>query len=103
MTIRLESEVPSVVQEARTPFPVPIWQSLDLFIAHFASQRTGNTIHSPKNGLAAAGWSPLQSSRIRLSRLQTAMDRGETVDAAMRRMLSLSDRVLAWLDDCIPR
>jgi hypothetical protein len=31
------------------------------------------------------------------------MDPGETVDAAMRRMLSLTDRVLPWLDDYIPR
>ena len=135
---------------------------VDLFIAYFASQRTGDTIHSPKNCLPGAGWSPLQSSRIMLSmpnhapfpvnryviskgdsrqlvlywywahdrgvaseywakyylvadairmnrsdgslvRLKTAMDPGETADAAMRRMLSLTDRVLPLLDDYIPR
>jgi len=32
--------------------PAPI----DLFIAYFATQRTGSTIHSPKNCLPASGW-----------------------------------------------
>ena len=40
---------------------------VDLFIAYFPSQRTGDTIHSPKNCLPGAGWSPVQSSRIMLS------------------------------------
>jgi EpsI family protein len=47
-------------QEATQP-PV------DLFIAYFKSQRTGDTIHSPKNCLPGAGWSPVQSSRTMLS------------------------------------
>jgi EpsI family protein len=38
-----------------------------------------------------------------LVRLKTAMDPGETADAAMGRMLSLTDRVLPLLDDYIPR
>jgi EpsI family protein len=40
---------------------------MDLFIAYFASQRAGDTIHSPKNCLPGAGWTPVQSSRIKLS------------------------------------
>lgn len=40
---------------------------VDLFIAYFASQRAGDTIHSPKNCLPGAGWAPVQSSRIMLS------------------------------------
>ena len=40
---------------------------IDLFIAYFPSQRAGDTIHSPKNCLPGAGWSPVQSSRITLS------------------------------------
>jgi EpsI family protein len=40
---------------------------VNLFIAYFKSQRTGDTIHSPKNCLPGAGWSPTQSSRITLS------------------------------------
>jgi EpsI family protein len=37
---------------------------VNLFIAYFPSQRIGDTIHSPKNCLPGAGWSPLASSRI---------------------------------------
>ena len=44
----------------RTPY-------VDLFVAYFPSQRTGDTIHSPKNCLPGAGWSPVESSRISLS------------------------------------
>jgi len=35
---------------------------MTLFIGYFRSQRTGATIHSPKNCLPGAGWSPVQSS-----------------------------------------
>ncbi len=37
---------------------------VDLFIAYFPSQRSGDTIHSPKNCLPGAGWAPVQSDRI---------------------------------------
>ena len=40
---------------------------LDLFIAYFPSQRAGDTIHSPKNCLPGAGWSPVDSTRITVS------------------------------------
>ena len=40
---------------------------VDLFIAYFRSQRTGDTIHSPKNCLPGAGWAPIESKRITLS------------------------------------
>jgi EpsI family protein len=40
---------------------------VSLFIAFFASQRAGDTIHSPKNCLPGSGWYPLESSRITLS------------------------------------
>jgi EpsI family protein len=35
-----------------------------LFLAYFASQRTGDTIHSPKHCLPGSGWMPVQSSQI---------------------------------------
>jgi EpsI family protein len=38
-----------------------------LFIAYFPSQRTGDTIHSPKNCLPGAGWTPIESSRVPVS------------------------------------
>jgi EpsI family protein len=40
---------------------------VSLFIAYFSSQRSGDTIHSPKNCLPGAGWAPVDSSRIMLS------------------------------------
>jgi EpsI family protein len=41
--------------------------STDLFIAYFPSQRAGDTIHSPKNCLPGAGWTPIDSARVSLS------------------------------------
>jgi EpsI family protein len=40
---------------------------VDLFIAYFPSQRTGDTIHSPKHCLPGSGWLPVESSRVTLS------------------------------------
>lgn len=37
-----------------------------LFIAYFPSQRTGDTIHSPKNCLPGAGWAPVRADRVML-------------------------------------
>jgi EpsI family protein len=42
-------------------------QPLDLFIAYFPSQGTGDTIHSPQNCLPGAGWTPMHADRIVLS------------------------------------
>jgi EpsI family protein len=39
---------------------------IDLFIAYYTSQRSGDTIHSPKNCLPGSGWTPLESERIQL-------------------------------------
>jgi EpsI family protein len=39
---------------------------VDLFIGYFPSQRTGNSIHSPKNCLPGSGWSPVQSGYVQL-------------------------------------
>jgi EpsI family protein len=40
---------------------------IDLFMAYFSSQRTGDTIHSPKNCLPGAGWAPIESNRVTIS------------------------------------
>jgi len=40
---------------------------VDLFMAYFPSQRTGDTIHSPKHCLPGAGWLPLESGKITLA------------------------------------
>jgi EpsI family protein len=42
-------------------------QVYDFFLAYFPSQRTGSTIHSPKNCLPGAGWSPVESQHIELT------------------------------------
>jgi EpsI family protein len=41
--------------------------SVDFFVAYFASQRTGNTIHSPKHCLPGAGWEFLSSRPVPLA------------------------------------
>ncbi len=40
---------------------------VDLFVAYFPTQRAGDTIHSPKNCLPGAGWSPIENSRTVLT------------------------------------
>jgi len=40
---------------------------IDLFLAYFPSQRTGDTIHSPQNCLPGSGWTPQQNTRVALS------------------------------------
>jgi EpsI family protein len=40
---------------------------VDLFLAYFPSQRTGDTIHSPRNCLPGAGWAPEENARVTLS------------------------------------
>ncbi len=39
---------------------------VDLFIAFYPSQRTGETPHSPQNCLPGSGWAPLENTRIAL-------------------------------------
>lgn len=41
---------------------------VDFFVAYFPSQRTGSTIHSPKNCLPGAGWVPVDSTHLPLSK-----------------------------------
>jgi EpsI family protein len=40
---------------------------VDLFLAYFPSQRTGDTIHSPKHCLPGAGWAPEQNDVVTIS------------------------------------
>jgi EpsI family protein len=47
---------------SRSPDEPPI----DFFLAYFPTQRTGSTIHSPKNCLPGSGWEPIESSHIAL-------------------------------------
>jgi EpsI family protein len=40
---------------------------VNLFIAYFRSQRTGDTIHSPQHCLPGSGWNPVGKTQIMLS------------------------------------
>ena len=42
-------------------------QPVQLYIGYYASQRTGDTIHSPKNCLPGAGWDPIHSGYATIS------------------------------------
>lgn len=42
-------------------------QPVTLFIAYFATQSTGDAIHSPKNCLPGSGWAPIQADRIEIN------------------------------------
>ncbi len=44
----------------------PSTPPIDLFIGYFPSQRTGVSIHSPKNCLPGSGWAPIESKYIPL-------------------------------------
>jgi len=39
-------------------------QPVGLYVGYYRSQRTGETIHSPKNCLPGAGWEPLRAGRL---------------------------------------
>lgn len=40
---------------------------VQLYVGYYASQRTGDTMHSPKNCLPGAGWDPVQSGFATIS------------------------------------
>lgn len=44
----------------------PTRPPVDFFLAFFPSQETGDTIHSPKNCIPAAGWTPIRASVVAL-------------------------------------
>jgi EpsI family protein len=39
----------------------PAGEPVQLYIGYYATQKTGDTIHSPKNCLPGAGWNPIRS------------------------------------------
>jgi EpsI family protein len=48
-------------------YAAPGGQIVGLYIGYYASQRQGDTIHSPQNCLPGAGWQPIESSTQTLS------------------------------------
>ncbi len=57
----------SVNDYANRLYVDPTAAAVQLYIGYYDSQRTGNTIHSPKNCLPGAGWDPIRSGDARLS------------------------------------
>jgi EpsI family protein len=47
--------------------PKGVLSDVNLFVAYFPSQRTGDTIHSPQHCLPGAGWTPERNDRVLLS------------------------------------
>ena len=39
-------------------------QPVELYVGYYQSQRTGETIHSPKNCLPGSGWEPVRAGRL---------------------------------------
>src|SRR5438270_757480 len=66
---------------------------VDFFLAFFPTQETGDTIHSPKNCIPAAGWTPIKSSIVRLP-----SPSGKTIPANLYVVQKGTDRelVLYW-------
>lgn len=66
---------------------------INLFVAYFASQQSGDAIHSPKNCLPGSGWQPLESGRINL-----ALSNGRSLPVTRYVVAKDSDRelVLYW-------
>jgi len=46
-------------------------QHVDLYIGYYQSQRTGDTIHSPKNCLPGAGWEPVRAGTLTISMISS--------------------------------
>ncbi len=40
---------------------------VELFVAYYATQRQGDTMHSPMNCLPATGWQPLATTRVEIA------------------------------------
>jgi EpsI family protein len=66
---------------------------MGLYIGYFRSQRTGASIHSPKNCLPGAGWNPMQATIYQLP-----LDDGRTVPVNLYVLRKASDEelVLYW-------
>jgi len=64
--------------------------AVELYLAYFASQRTGDTIHSPRNCLPGAGWTPVESGQLRIElplRQNFRVNRYLITKAAERRLV----------------
>jgi len=54
-------EAVSVTDYTNRVYVNPRGAAVQLYVGYYSSQRTGDTIHSPKNCLPGAGWDPIRS------------------------------------------
>jgi EpsI family protein len=57
----------SVSDYANRIYVQPATAPVQLYIGYYASQKTGDTIHSPKNCLPGSGWDPIKSEYSTIS------------------------------------
>jgi EpsI family protein len=79
----------------------PVEPTVDLFMAYFPSQRTGNSMHSPKNCLPGSGWDPVESRQMTMPyrETQATINRYIIARGAERQMVlywyQAHDRIIA--------
>jgi EpsI family protein len=66
-TLRVLGPGDFLLRGYRDPSPESPSPFVEFFIAYFPSQRTGDTIHSPKHCIPGAGWIPEENTRILIS------------------------------------
>jgi EpsI family protein len=62
-----EVQAVGVSDYANRTYAHPGAPPVQLYVGYYASQRTGDTIHSPKNCLPGSGWDPIQSGYATIS------------------------------------
>ncbi len=73
-------------------YVTPSRRAVSLYIGYYASQRQGDTIHSPQNCLPGAGWQPVASARRAFS---TPAATVEVNDVLIQKGLDRAE-VLYW-------
>jgi EpsI family protein len=73
----------------------PSGEGLGLYIGYWATQRTGDTMHSPLNCLPGAGWEPVTQSRITIPAGDAGMRGGDINRVVIRKGLE-RQLVLYW-------
>jgi EpsI family protein len=77
-------QVLGVDEYARRTYRAPRQGWISLYIGYYASQRQGNTMHSPLNCLPGAGWTPTRQAR-------TTLLVRERPDADATRSITIND------------
>jgi EpsI family protein len=103
--LRLEPRIAAVAGVDDYLYRVYQWPdapALVLYVGYYASQRTGETIHSPKNCLPGGGWQPVSAKHVALHRPdgQTALINEYIIEKQGKREIVLywyqsHDRMIA--------